>query len=130
MKLLHTLLLISGLTLAGAQAAQAKLPAPSDEAKAKAAEAAAKTAWAAKVDGYLLCKSQDKVAAHHAKAAKAAGKEVKPAPALPPCADPGPFVYTPAAPAVAAAASAPVAATAPAAPAPATTAAAAPAKKP
>ena len=129
MKLLHTLLLISGLTLAGAQAVQAKLPAPSDEAKAKAAEAAAKTAWGGKRDAYLLCKSQDMVAAHHAKTAKAAGKEVKPPPALPPCADPGPFVYTPAAPAVAATASASVAA-APAAPAPATTAAAAPAKKP
>jgi len=30
----------------------AKLPAPSDEAKAKAAEAAAKTAWTGKVDGF------------------------------------------------------------------------------
>ena len=124
----HTLL-ISALVLVCTSTALVKLPAPSDEAKAKAAEAAAKTAWAAKVDGYLLCKSQDKVAVHHAKTAKTAGKEVKPAPALPPCADPGPFVYTPAAPVVAAAASAPVAAT-PAAPAPATTAAAAPAKKP
>jgi hypothetical protein len=120
MKALHKLTLISGLTLLCAAAALAKLPAPSDEAKAKAAEAAAKTAWAAKVDGYLLCKSQDKVAAHHAKTAKAAGKEVKPAPALPPCADPGPFVYAPAAPA-------PAAASAPVAAAPA---AATPAKKP
>ena len=33
----------------------AKLPAPSDEAKAKAAEAAAKTAHAGKVDNYKLC---------------------------------------------------------------------------
>ena len=32
--------------------AWAKLPAPSDEAKAKAAEAAAKTAHAGKVDGF------------------------------------------------------------------------------
>ena len=32
----------------------AKLPPPSDEAKAKAAEAAAKTAHAGKVDAYLL----------------------------------------------------------------------------
>lgn len=75
----------------------AKLPAPTDEAKAKAAEAAAKTAWAGKVDSFLLCKAQDKVAAQYAKTAKAAGKEVKPAPALAACADPGPFVYTPAA---------------------------------
>ena len=72
--------------------ALAKLPAPSDEAKAKAAEAAAKTAHAGKVDGYLLCKSQDKVAAHVQKTNKAkAGKPV----ATAPCADPGKFVYTP-----------------------------------
>ncbi|MEO6291398.1 MAG: hypothetical protein ABIO88_02115, partial [Burkholderiaceae bacterium] len=62
-----------------ATAAFAKLPAVSDEAKAKAAEAAAKTAWSAKVDAYLSCKSQDKVAAHYYKTAKAAGKETKPA---------------------------------------------------
>jgi len=34
--------------------AQAKLPPPSDEAKAKAAEAAAKAAHAAKVDNYEI----------------------------------------------------------------------------
>lgn len=94
--------------------AWAKLPAPSDEAKAKAAEAAAKTAWAGKVDGYKLCQSMDRVAgAYHAEAKKA-GKEVKPAVATPPCADPGPFVYTPAAPAAPAAAAAPAAPAAPA----------------
>ena len=118
MKALHKLILFTGFALLCAGAALAKLPPPSDEAKAKAAEAAAKAAWTAKVEGYLLCKSQDKVVAQHAKTAKAAGKEVKPAPALPPCADTGPFVYAPAAPA-AAIASAPVA-----------TAAATPAKKP
>ena len=95
MTALKHLTLISGLALVCASAALAKLPAPSDEAKAKAAEAAAKTAWSGKKDGYLLCKAQDKVAAHHAKTAKAAGKEVKPAPALPACADPGVFAYTP-----------------------------------
>lgn len=93
----------------------AKLPAPSDEAKAKAAEAAAKTAWTGKVDGYKLCKSQDAVAAHYYKTAKAGGKATKPAATTPACADPGPFVYTP--PAAAAPASAPAAAAAPAAPA-------------
>ena len=102
------LLLLAGTAVLWSAAALAKLPALSDEAKAKAAEAAAKTAWAGKVDGYLLCNSQDRVAAHAAKTAKAAGKEVKPAPALPPCADPGPYVSA-AAPA-AAAASAPAAA--------------------
>mgnify|MGYP000892740138 FL=1 len=97
----------------------AKLPAPSDEAKAKAAEAAAKTAHAGKVDNYKLCLSMDKAAAHYFKTAAAAKKEVKPAVATPACADPGPFVppvaAAPAAPANAAAASAPAAA--PAAPA-------------
>ena len=101
--------------------ALAKLPAPSDEAKAKAAEAAAKTAHAGKMDGYLLCKSQDKVAAHVQKTNKAkAGKPV----ATAPCADPGKFVYTP--PEAAPVAAAPAAARA--APAPAA-APAAPAKK-
>lgn len=47
--------------------ASARLPAPSPEAAAKAAEAAAKTAWAGKVDNYKLCLSQDKVAAHYRK---------------------------------------------------------------
>ena len=83
-------------------AAVAKLPAPTDEAKAKAAEAAAKTAHAGKVDNFLLCKSQDKAAASYYKTAKSAGKETKPAASTPACADPGPFVYTPAAPAAAA----------------------------
>ena len=98
----------------------AKLPAPSDEAKAKAAEAAAKTAHAGKVDNYKLCLSMDKAAAHYFKTAAAAKKDVKPAVATPACADPGPFVppvaAAPAAPANAAAASAPAPA-APAAPA-------------
>jgi len=72
-----------------AVSALAKLPAPSEEAKAKAAEAAAKTAHAGKVDAYLLCKSQDKVAAHYRKTNKDAPKSSA---AMPPCADPGPFV--------------------------------------
>lgn len=72
----------------------AKLPALSDEAKAKAAETAAKAAWTGKVDNYLLCKSQDKVAAGYYKTAMAAGKPTKPAATVPPCADPGAFAYT------------------------------------
>lgn len=93
-------------------AAFAKLPPPSDEAKAKAEEAKAKAAHTAKVEAYALCKSQDKVAAHVQKTNKAkAGKPV----ATPACADPGPFVYTPPAPAaaVAAAPAAPAAAASP-----------------
>lgn len=72
--------------------ALAKLPPLNDEAKAKAAEAAAKAAHGGKVEGYLLCKSQDKVAAHYRKG----NKDAKAAAATSPCADPGPFVYTPA----------------------------------
>jgi len=77
-----------------AGAAVAKLPALSDEAKAKAAEAAAKTAWGDKVAAYQLCKSTDHVAAVYLADAKKAGKDVKPV-ATPPCTDPGPFAYTP-----------------------------------
>lgn len=105
--------------VAMAAPAFAKLPAPSDEAKAKAAEAAAKTAHAGKVDGYKLCMSMDKIAKGYFEQAKKEGKAVKPAAATAPCADPGPFVYVPPAPA-----SAPAAVAAgPAAPAPAAAAA-------
>ena len=100
---------ISFWVLAGvlSTSAWAKLPPPSDEAKAKAAEASAKTAHAGKVDGFLLCKSQDKVAAHVQRTNKAkAGKPM----ATPPCADPGKFEYNP---------NQPTAAAAPATPAPA-----------
>ncbi len=80
-------LLILALGLAGS--AWAKLPAPSDEAKAKAAEAAAKTAHAGKVDAFKLCKSIDRVAAHVQKTNKAKmGKPVD----TPACVDPGPYV--------------------------------------
>lgn len=87
------------LTMCTASLALAKLPALNDEAKAKAAEAAAKTAWSGKVDNYLLCKSQDKTAVSYYKTAKATGKDTKPAAVTPPCADPGAFVYAPPAPA-------------------------------
>lgn len=117
------------LAVAGAAftvVAMAKLPPPSDEAKAKAAEAAAKTAWNDKVAAFQLCKSQDRTAAAHVQAMKQAGKEVKPATPTPPCADPGPYVS----PSVAAAASAPAAATsAPKSAAAPATAPSAPAKK-
>ncbi len=89
------------LTAAGVSA---KLPAPSDEAKAKAAAAAAKTAWSDKLAGFQLCQAMNRVADGYRKAAKAEGREVRPAIETPACADPGPFV---APEAVAAAASAP-----------------------
>jgi hypothetical protein len=86
---------IAAALLAACGAASAKLPPLSDDAKAKAAEAAAKTAWTGKVDNYLLCKSQDKVAAHYYKTAKAANKDTKPPKEVAACVDPGPFAYTP-----------------------------------
>lgn len=114
-------LFAAGVLCLAAGAGFAKLPPPSDEAKAKAAESAAKAAHAGKVDGFKLCKSMDAVAAAYLASAKKAGKETKPATATPACADPGPFVYPPpdaaAAPAAPAAAAAPVAKAA--APAPA-----------
>ena len=88
------LLVPLSLLLASALAV-AKLPALSDEAKAKAAETAARSAWSAKVDNYLLCKSQDKVAASYYVAVKAAAKTAKPPAPTPECADPGAFSYTP-----------------------------------
>lgn len=99
--------------------AMAKIPAPvlDDAGKAKAAETAAKTAWSGKVDGYKLCKSQDKSAANYYKTAKTTGQQTKPATQTPPCADPGPFVYKPTPTVVTAAA--PTAATKPAVSSPA-----------
>lgn len=111
------LVVASGLLAVGSFA---KIPAPvlTDEAKAKAAEATAKTAHNGKVDGYKLCLSMEKASAHYYKTAQTAGKATKPATATPPCADPDAFVYPPlAAPATAAApaASTPAAGVAPAA---------------
>jgi len=71
--------------------AAAKLPPLSDDAKAKAAEAAAKAAWGDKIAAYKLCQSMDRVAEHYRKSAKSAGKE-PPAPvATAACTDPGPY---------------------------------------
>lgn len=108
---MKTLVLTTALIVA-AGTAFAKLPALSDEAKAKAAEAAAKTAHGNKVADFQLCKAMDRVAASYAAESKKAGKAVTPT-ATAPCADPGAFVYSPpaapgaAAPAPATAAAAP-----------------------
>lgn len=109
--------LSTGVLLVACGMALAKLPAPQldDAAKAKAAETTAKAAWQAKLDGYQLCKAQDKVAAAYRKTAAtpvaakpasapmaaasaaapaASGTPVASAPP-PPCTDPGPFAYNP-----------------------------------
>ncbi len=103
-----SLAMVSGAMLV-ATLSFAKLPAPSDEAKAKADEAKAKTSWSDKLAAYQLCKAQDKVAAKYAKvkspatsampAASAASAVSSPNPGgstaavtMPACTDPGPYV--------------------------------------
>lgn len=82
-----------------APVAFAKLPPPAapatPEAKLKAAEAAARTAWTAKTDAWKLCMAQDRAAANARATAAAKGKPVAPAAALPACTDPGPFAFAP-----------------------------------
>ena len=97
--------LILALTVASA-GAWAKLPPPSEEAKAKAEEAKAKTAETAKLEAEQLANAQNRVAEAFIRQQKAKGITVKPTPIAPP------------APPAAAVPAAPVAA-APAAPAPA-----------
>ena len=104
---LSNLVMVGGAMLV-ATLSFAKLPAPSDEAKAKADEAKAKTAWSDKLAAYQLCKAQDKVAAKYAKvkspatstmlAAGASSAVSSPNPSgatavtMPACTDPGPYV--------------------------------------
>jgi hypothetical protein len=83
---------IGGVSRACAAAfALAKLPPPSEEAKAMAAEAAAKAAHGTKVGAFQLCVVMDKVAARYLAEAKKSGKDAQPMPP-PACVDPGPFV--------------------------------------
>ena len=95
------LLILSAMAISFGAAA--KLPALSDEAKAKAAEAAAKTAHGNKVADFQLCKSREKVAAHYY---KTNGKGKAAPTATPACVDPGAYkpAETAAAPAAAPAA--------------------------
>ena len=107
--------LIWALTVA-MSGAWAKLPAPSEEAQAKAAEAKVKAAENAKMESELLGKTQDRVAQKYIVDQKAKGVIVKPTPiappappaAVPPAATAGAAAPVPAAP-VAAPAPAPVA---------------------
>ena len=69
----------------------AKMPPPTEEAKAKAAEAAAKTAWSDKVAAFQLCRAQDRVADKYRTTAPTLGKQAPQPLATQPCVDPGPF---------------------------------------
>ena len=98
--------LILALTVASA-GAWAKLPPPSEEAKAKAEEAKAKAAENAKLEAEQLANAQNRVAEAFIKQQKAKGITVKPTPIAPPA---PPAAIAPAAPvAVAPAAPAPAA---------------------
>lgn len=80
-----------------AASALAKLPPPTEADKAKAAEAAAKTAWADKVGAYKTCLAQDRAVQNYRSNAKTTGA-VLPATASAPtpgCVDPGPYAATP-----------------------------------
>lgn len=74
-----------------ASVAIAKLPAPTEAAKAAATEAAAKSAWTDKVAAYKLCQVQDRVAARYRQTATAAGKPAPQPQQTPACVDPGPY---------------------------------------
>ncbi len=112
-------LMLTAVALAVSGAALAKLPPPvlDEAAKAKAAEAAAKTAWQGKLDAFQLCKAQDRAVSAYKKVAATR-------PAASAVVTPG--GTAPAAPAAAAATPAPTAAaTAAAAPKPVPTSASA-----
>ena len=70
----------------------AKMPALSDEAKAQAAEAAAKTSWSDKVGQYQTCRAQDRAVEAYRKNAQASRSSIPVPASTPPCADPGPYV--------------------------------------
>jgi hypothetical protein len=119
-----TRFMLTAIALAVSGAALAKLPPPDEAAKAKAAEAAAKTAWQAKIDTYQLCKVQDRIAANYKSRGPAKAAASAAAPGAAPAAAPG----APAATAMPTAAPAAAAAAKPAASA--TTAAASAGKAP
>jgi hypothetical protein len=83
--------LAAGLSMSPAYS---KLPAPTDEAKAEAAETTAKAAWADKVGLYQTCLAQDRVADAYRKTVQASGGIVISPTSTPPCVNPGPYVST------------------------------------
>ena len=94
-KIVACSLALSSMLLPGLS--MAKLPAMSDEAKLKAAEASAKSAWTDKVAGFQLCQAMDRTAEAYRRSFKSTGKDTPqptPSPTLP-CSDPGQFAYAP-----------------------------------
>src|SRR4051812_15415177 len=85
-------LALSLIAIALSAPALAKLPPLSEQAKAQAAEAAAKTTWSDKVSQYQTCKAQDRAVESYRKTAQSNNTAIGVPPPTPPCADPGPFV--------------------------------------
>ncbi len=73
-------------TTAMAGPALAKLPPLSEDAQARAAQAAQKAAWDSSVNAYKVCQIEDRLA----KAYREKVKDAPPALPAPPCAEPGP----------------------------------------
>jgi hypothetical protein len=81
-----TLLMIASL----AGPALATLPPPTEEAKAQAAAAKAKSDWGEKVAAYKLCREQDRVADRYRATLPDSAKAAMPRGVTPTCVDPGP----------------------------------------
>jgi hypothetical protein len=88
------LALVASALVAGSLVApaSAKLPPLTDEAKAKAAEAATRSAWTEKVGAYKMCLAMDRSAEVYRTNTKSLGKDAAVPVSMPPCADPGPLV--------------------------------------
>jgi hypothetical protein len=82
-----------GLAIAvNAALVSAELPPPSEEAKARADETKAKTAWSDKVTLYQTCLAMDRTAEAYRKSRRDAGQDVPTPVETGPCIDPGPYV--------------------------------------
>jgi hypothetical protein len=90
--LLRTMSAILSLMCLGS--AWGKLPPPTEEARAKSAEAATKAAWTDKVGAYQLCLAMDRTATAYRRKAAAEGKITAAPSPTPPCSDPGPYAST------------------------------------
>jgi len=80
------------VTAAFASSALATLPPPTEDAKMRAMDTAAKAVWSDKVASYKTCLAMERTVDAYRRGLKAEGKEA-PAPVpTPACADPGPYV--------------------------------------
>ncbi len=80
------------IAISFAGVASATLPPPTPEAKAQAAEAAAKAAWQDKVGLYKLCLAMDRTADVYRQNLKTTGGTIPAPQPTPQCVDPGPYI--------------------------------------